>query len=282
MINKIFDAFKKKALEEQSIWFHPGIYRFYFPYTSFTLVPNEDQYTPVYTCEVQVHVGMEHDMKEGKLATIIIKADDVGIGVTNFIEDIASKIRLCFFDKIFHDDILKGEPSQLEGNLRWLEYYSPSYYPSGMPEGSLREVKMTWDDDEKRYSHPDWFGHEGIYKDLLNQKVSPKQGEIYQAQFNVGRYPTLGYIEKVLVLNVNKSLETVLIVPITSHNYKGLRLEELPIFIGENLLEIDPNDYFVLDKITNINNEHLINKIGVISKDKYNEVVSKFKSLLDL
>jgi len=281
MINNLFGLSKKKEKTEQSIWYHPGLYKFYMPYINHMPVSNDKDQHTVYSCQVEVHVGMQNDMDEGKLATIIIKSDDEGLGVTNYIEDIATKVRLSFFDKIFHEDIINSNENILDTRLRWLEYVSPQY-TSALPDGSLREVHMDWDIREKRYIKPDWTNYEGFYADYLKSLDREiKKGEVYLSEFNMGKYPMLGNYEKVLILSADNEQKTVTVAPITSYSYKSLGYHVPPICIGKNDLGIDEYTPVLIRKVATINIEDLKEKLGRLDNSKLEKVINDYKKILD-
>lgn len=140
-------------MKNKELHMHPGIYRFTMPYLGGHLIRNENGEVTVYQCDVELRVGQDEDMREGKLVTVVITSF-APPGVQNYIERIATKIRIGFFDQIFHERHWE-KPVVPEESIRWIERH---LFSQGSAEGrgdtsldSILEVKMTW--DAKRYAY---------------------------------------------------------------------------------------------------------------------------------
>ena len=148
---------------KKEIIMHPGIYRFKFPYVTGHLVPNDAGEVTVYNCDVEMRVGQEEDLREGKLVTIIITSYSPP-GVQNRIEHIATKIRLTFFDDIFHE--LHWEKAIVsEERIRWIEQhlFSKGSNPGNTSHDQSLEVTMRWDAKKHAYCEPSWKTAQIIY-----------------------------------------------------------------------------------------------------------------------
>ncbi|MEY8745683.1 hypothetical protein AB9M62_41280 [Bacillales bacterium AN1005] len=135
---------------------HPGIYRFRWPYIPGPMVRNEEGNVIIYDCDVVMRVGQEEDSKEGKLVTIIITSDRPPC-VQNSIEHIATKIRIAFFDQIFHEN--HWEKSIIsEDRIRWIEQhlFSKGSNPGDTSADQSLEVTMEWDAKKHLYRDPKW------------------------------------------------------------------------------------------------------------------------------
>lgn len=143
------------ALKVNSIYFHPGIYRIEWPYLSGNLIHNEQIEVKVYTCDVELRVGQKEDMDLGNLVTVIITARPNTPGVQNFIENIATKIRIAFFDHIFIEKHWE-KPLVPEHRIRWIERHLFSLHTGVMMDDEINEVTMQWDAKEHRYYSPSW------------------------------------------------------------------------------------------------------------------------------
>ncbi|MNB77502.1 hypothetical protein D3C75_241880 [compost metagenome] len=141
--------------KEVNIHFHPGIYRFLWPYLAANFSRNDKQEVAVYHCDVEIRVGQDEDMQVGKLVTIIVTARDKTPGVQNFIEHIATKIRLSFFDAIFHEKHWE-KPIISENSIRWIERHLFSQHPGSTMDDEINEVIMKWDDVRHAYHSPTW------------------------------------------------------------------------------------------------------------------------------
>ncbi|MGU3472427.1 hypothetical protein ACLBWT_14930 [Paenibacillus sp. D51F] len=141
---------------KKEVRMHSGIYRFKWPYLMGPLIPDDAGNVTVYDCDVEVRVGQDEDLKEGKLATIIITSYSAP-GVQNRIEHIATKIRLAFFDNIFHE--LHWEKAIVpEEKIRWIEQH---LFSKGSMQGDTSldqalEVTMQWDAKKHAYGGPSW------------------------------------------------------------------------------------------------------------------------------
>lgn len=137
--------------KEESIYFHPGIYRFSFPYLGANFVRNEENEVKVFDCDVELRVGQEKDMKDGKLVVVVISDRPQTPGVQNSFEHIATKVRIAFFDSIF---IEKHWEKTIvpEHRIRWIERH-----PAGAHIGEeTNEVTMKWDEKRHVYTSPSW------------------------------------------------------------------------------------------------------------------------------
>ncbi|QQZ64559.1 hypothetical protein JI735_34560 (plasmid) [Paenibacillus sonchi] len=142
---------------------HSGIYRFKWPYLTGHLVPNDAGEVTVYDCDVEMRVGQDEDLQEGKLVTIIITSYSPP-GVQNRIEHIATKIRLAFFDHIFHERHYE-KPIVPEESIRWIEQhlFSKGSSPGDTSHDQSLEVTMQWDAKKHAYSGPSWKKAQIIY-----------------------------------------------------------------------------------------------------------------------
>lgn len=134
------------------------INHFTWPYLAAHLIRNDQGEVKVYECEVELRVGQEEDMREGKLITVVITSY-APPGVQNFIEQIATKVRISFFDQIFHEnhwDI----PVIPEDSIRWIEQHLFSQGSAKDRDDStldtILEVKMKWDAKRHVYSSASW------------------------------------------------------------------------------------------------------------------------------
>lgn len=142
---------------------HSGIYRFKWPYLAGHLVPNDAGEVKVYECDVEIRVGQDDDLREGKLVTIIITSYSPP-GVQNSIEHIATKIRLAFFDRIFYENHW-DKPIIPEESIRWIEQH---LFSKGSSVGDTShdqslEVTMQWDAKKHAYGGPSWKKAPAIY-----------------------------------------------------------------------------------------------------------------------
>ncbi|MEK5586621.1 hypothetical protein MKZ21_30650 [Paenibacillus sp. FSL P2-0536] len=140
-------------MKNKNLRMHSGIYRFTWPYLGVDLIRDDNGEVKVYQCEVELRVGQEEDMREGKLITVVVTSY-APPGVQSFIENIATKVRIAFFDKIFHENHW-DKPVVPEESIRWIEQH---LYSQGNGEGrgdtsldSILEVTMIW--DAKRYAY---------------------------------------------------------------------------------------------------------------------------------
>ncbi|WP_268626983.1 hypothetical protein [Paenibacillus alvei] len=141
-------------MENSSITFHPGIYRFEWPYLASYCIPDENGEVKVYKCDVELRVGQDEDMKDEKLVTIIITSH-APPGVQNFIEHIATKIRIAFFDHIFYEK--HWEKSIVpEKKIRWIERHLFAHRTGSTADDQIQEVIMNWNSKENRYTSPTW------------------------------------------------------------------------------------------------------------------------------
>lgn len=150
-------------MKKTEVIMHPGIYRFKWPYVTGHLVPNAAGEVTVYECDVEIRVGQDEDLKEGKFATIIITSCSPP-GVQNSIEHIATKIRLVFFDHIFHERHY-NKPIVPEDRIRWIEQH---LFSKGSKSGDTsidqsQEVTMQWDAKKHAYHSPSWKNTAIIY-----------------------------------------------------------------------------------------------------------------------
>lgn len=147
-----------KGKEAKGHWYHPGIYKFKLPFLNHTyLVKDESELVPVYYCNIEIIVGNDKDLSNGIVATVIIEAINekgVNIGVTNYIEHIATTVKKSFLDAIFHSGSY-GDHKLEHHEIRWIERYPEEYTPGVTLRDS--EVKMVWDDQYLSYIKPEWF-----------------------------------------------------------------------------------------------------------------------------
>lgn len=87
-------------------------------------------------------------MKEGKLLTVIIKSST--LGVTNYIESIATQIRNNFFPKLF-SQYQANKKYLNEDTIRWLEVNFETLNPN-----RWNEVVLEWDHRLEQYQSPTW------------------------------------------------------------------------------------------------------------------------------
>ncbi|WP_336788440.1 hypothetical protein [Paenibacillus sp. MMO-177] len=140
--------------EEKSIFFHPGIYKFQWPYIMNNFVTDDQGEVRVYNCNVEIRVGQEDDMNDGKLVTVVISGTAATPGVQPVITDIATKVRLSFFDSIFIEK--HWEKSIVpEHRIRWIEQNLFSLN-SNTVEDEIFEVTMNWDEKRHIYTSPSW------------------------------------------------------------------------------------------------------------------------------
>ena len=137
---------------EKAIRFHSGIYKFKIPYLKHDLVPNKDNEVKVYYCDVEMHVGREDDLQEGLLATVVMTGVDA---ITNDIEHIATSIYHTMFQNVFYTHLMKQ--NQLVNKIKWVEKYEPGIL-SVYPRGHWVDVKLQWNEKQKSYSKPSWYG----------------------------------------------------------------------------------------------------------------------------
>ncbi|MFD0591015.1 hypothetical protein ACFQZE_23755 [Paenibacillus sp. GCM10027627] len=131
-----------------------GIYRFQFPYVGAHISKNEKDEVRIYYCDVEIRAGQPVDMVENKLVTVIVTAKEDTPGVQNFIEHIATKIRISFFDTIFYEKHW-GKAEVLESQIRWVERHLFSTHTTSMDDEIL-EVEMKWDENKHAYHSPTW------------------------------------------------------------------------------------------------------------------------------
>lgn len=274
-IKKIYDL--QKNNDKKSVLYHPGRYKFYFPYAAFHSVADDNGFVPIYMCEVEIFVGQEIDLKEGYIATVIIHADKEGVGITNFIEMIATKIRWCFFDVIFYEKMDEPTNPFLE-KIRWIEHYPEEYLPSCFPNGKWDIVTMQWDEKSRMYYDPCWSNYIGIYsKELKLENI--ETGKIYEAEVSLSEFPNLGSRIYVLVIESYNNLDQVVVIPIVYNSVFDLK-KDIPIIrIGENNYGIDESYIFRFDKVRNINKNLLKLEVGKLSQKQLKEAISFWDSL---
>jgi hypothetical protein len=275
LLNNLLNKIKRK--ERVPLYYHPGIYKFFFPYASFYNVPDDNGYVSIHTCQIELYIGQEIDMKEGYIATIVICADNEGIGITNFFESIATKVRLSFFDVIFHEK-MNEKTNSILNNIRWLQFYSSEYSPSLFPGDNWMDVKMVWDENSRRYHSPTWEIYSGYYSNS-KVEISTVVGKIYKAELSLSDFPTLGNFVYVLVIECYKEINQSIVVPIYYYPERRMRNEFPLIEIGENQYGINPNFIFRFDKLRNVNRQVFKEEIGYISKRKLNELLNYWKTL---
>lgn len=149
-------------MKEESIYFHGGIYHFSFPYIG-GLDRNEENEVEVYHCDVELRVGQEDDMKQGKLVTVIITEREGSVGIQDKIQFIATKIRIAFFDSIFIEKHWQ-KPKVPEHQIRWIERHLFSKAPYSTMEDEINEVSMIWDVKKHAYHSPSWTKVENVWK----------------------------------------------------------------------------------------------------------------------
>ncbi|MGB9812166.1 MAG: type II toxin-antitoxin system PemK/MazF family toxin [Thermovenabulum sp.] len=110
----------------------------------------------------------------------------------------------------------------------------------------------------------------------------PKRGEIWLVDLN----PTRGHeqhgIRPAIIISVDEfnscPADLIIVVPITSKNKNiPLHVEILPKESG-----LDTSSYAKTEDIRSISKERLIKRIGIITKDKLNELEEKIRILLGL
>lgn len=145
----------------KTVIYHKGIYRFQFPYLGPWLSSNDNGTVNVYHCDVEIHVGQEEDMQNGKIATIVITAQNGSIGIQNHIEHLATKIRFAFFDSIFYEQHWK-KPVVPEEGIRWIERHLFSKQSSTMDD-EVKEVTLQWDAKKYAYHSPTWRSVKNVW-----------------------------------------------------------------------------------------------------------------------
>ncbi len=120
-----------------------------------SLVPNDKGEVTVYKCDVELRVGQDKDMREGKLITVVVTSY-APPGVQNYIEHIATKVRIAFFDQIFIEKRWE-KPVVPEDGIRWIEQHLYSKQNDGDTSHDLiTEVTMEWDSKRFAYTNPSW------------------------------------------------------------------------------------------------------------------------------
>lgn len=141
-------------MKEKSIYFHPGIYKFEWPYLTSDLVPDNKGEVKVYVCDVELRVGQQDDMDEGKLVTAVVTARPNTPGIQSFIDHIATKIRISFFEDIFIEKHWE-KPIVPDHRIRWIERHLVSQTSPTMKD-EINEVTMVWDAKRHIYTSPSW------------------------------------------------------------------------------------------------------------------------------
>ncbi len=91
-----------------------------------------------------MHIGGEQNLNNMLIATVIVGATKGGVGVTNFIEDIAKLVKQGYLDKV-----VKPAHGPIHNRIRWIER---NYYPSEI----YHIVTLEWDDKNQKYYNPSW------------------------------------------------------------------------------------------------------------------------------
>lgn len=138
-------SFFSSAREERLHHFCPGYYRFLLPYlpTNMGMVKEESGHYKVDNVWVDIHVGRIEDLKEGRLATVLI-TDPNGGGFANFVEDICTQIRNSFFPSIFQDECMLEEK-----HIRWIDVQGTIF-----DWHKWTADKLVWHKEKRRYSWP--------------------------------------------------------------------------------------------------------------------------------
>lgn len=136
-------------IKDQKIQLHKGIYKFTWPYLGAWLSADENNEVKVFYCNVELRVGQDDDLKEGKLLVATVTAQKNTPGVQNFIEEIATKVRLTFFGQIFHENHW-NESKLPDDAIQWIEIHN---FES---DNEINEVKLKWNSEKKAYHSPSW------------------------------------------------------------------------------------------------------------------------------
>lgn len=147
----LMNWFNNKKTKE-SIRFHPGVYKFQIPYLLHDLIANENNEMKVSSCEVEMHVGREDDLKQGTIATIIMTSTTEPM--TNIIEYIATSIYHTMFRDIFYTYLM--EKNLLIDRIRWVEKYDSSVV-SFSSNSRCDDVTFQWDEKQQSYYNPSWY-----------------------------------------------------------------------------------------------------------------------------
>jgi hypothetical protein len=153
--------FKKKTDTLINVHFYPGIYKFELPYLANYNVPDDKGIVPVYNCDVEIHIGDQRDLDNKYLASVFISAKKGGVGTTNFIEDLATKIQKMFIDELTHP-----ENGPIHKHIRWIER---NFYPNE----NYKLVNLTWDEKAQKYYNPQWHQIDDMDWIMNNHQLAP-------------------------------------------------------------------------------------------------------------
>nr|WP_257205042.1 SHOCT domain-containing protein [Bacillus cereus] len=70
-------------------------------------------------------------------------------------EHIATSIYHTMFQNVFYTHLMKQ--NQLVNKIKWVEKYEPGIL-SVSPRGHWVDVKLQWNEKQKSYSKPSWYG----------------------------------------------------------------------------------------------------------------------------
>jgi len=126
---------------------YTGRYRFLLPYLPKNMGKRKDNsngYFQMNSLWVDVHVGRIEDLREGRLATILIY-DPEGNNLSPFIEEICTQIRNSFFHSFF-----KMDKEIEENQLRWITVQGDitTWHDWGI-------ALLDWDSKNKQYERKD-------------------------------------------------------------------------------------------------------------------------------
>ncbi|KAF6636285.1 hypothetical protein H6F38_03315 [Paenibacillus sp. EKM208P] len=87
-------------MKQEIIHYKPGIYRFEWPYLGGSLVPNDKGEVTVYKCDVELRVGQDEDIREGRLITVVVTSMLPQV-LKIILNTLQLKFKIAFFDQIF-------------------------------------------------------------------------------------------------------------------------------------------------------------------------------------
>nr|WP_306220676.1 type II toxin-antitoxin system PemK/MazF family toxin [Cohnella sp. WQ 127256] len=257
-----------------NLTFHPGVYKFNWPYLCASIAPDEYNNVQIYTCEIEIHVGHEEDLKLDRIATIYVKAIKEGVGITNYFEDISTKIRFSFFDYIFYEHLL--DEDLLTNLVRWIEYYPKEFAPRIFPQGLYKEVKMDWDNKKKRYQNPKWneINEEHFVFEVKDPLID--QGDIFLAEFSLPNLSLQTQIRPVVIISKDNNFQTI-VAPLTSNlNYKEMQSH---ILINPENSNLNRDSIILVEQARAIEKRYLKTKIGKLSKVHLDTLLNMWKTM---
>lgn len=136
-------CFKRKSTIKVPNHFFPGIYSFPFAFIGGV--------NDVGICEVELHVSENLSANTPYLVTAIIRSwEKTSPAVRNFIEEICTKIRWSYFDKIISENLSANIMIE-DSRIRWIEII-----PFAQGKDAINQVFMEWDTKSKKYHSPQW------------------------------------------------------------------------------------------------------------------------------